>query len=94
MTRSNCYRLIVAGSLSEAAAQLIETRFGSAASISPSGRDSEVLLASDQPALRALLTLLWDLGHDLLAVLECPEPSPALSPHSSASPGPDEDVTS
>ena len=79
MTPSNCYRLIVAGSLSQTAAHLIDTRFGSAASIRPNGRDSEVLLTSDQPALRALLTLLWDLGHELVAVLECAEPSSAPS---------------
>jgi len=68
MTADNCYRLIVAGPLSQTAAQIIDTRFGSAASISRSGRDSEVRLTSDQPALRALLTLLWDLGHDLVAI--------------------------
>jgi hypothetical protein len=80
MPPSTCYRLIVAGPLSQTAAQLIDTRFGSSAVISPSDRDSEVLLTSDQPALRALLTLLWDLGHDLLAFCACPGRSPTLSP--------------
>jgi len=70
-TSDTCYRLVVAGRLSHTATQLIDSRFGSAASIGRRGPDSAVDLTADQPALRALLTLLWDLGHDLLAICEC-----------------------
>ena len=69
MTSSDtCYRLILAGRLSQTATQLIDARFGAAAAISTNGPDSTVDLAADQPALRALLTLLWDFGHDVVAL--------------------------
>ena len=70
-TSETCYRLVVAGRLSQTVTQLIDSRFGSAASIGRSGPDSAVDLTADQPALRALLTLLWDFGHDLVAISEC-----------------------
>jgi hypothetical protein len=70
-TSDTCYRLVVAGRLSQTVTQLIDSRFGSAASIGRRGPDSAVDLTADQPALRALLTLLWDLGHDLVAICEC-----------------------
>jgi hypothetical protein len=72
-TSDTCYRLVVAGRLSQTVTQLIDSRFGSAASIGRRGPDSAVDLTADQPALRALLTLLWDLGHDLVAVRGCPD---------------------
>ena len=71
MTTSDTrYRLIVAGRLSQTVTELIDSRFGSAASVSTSGPDSSVELTADQPALRALLTLLWDLGHEIVAILQ------------------------
>ena len=69
MHSSNCYLVTVAGSLSQAAIQLIDARFGPAAVIQDSGTDTAVELTADQPALRALLTMLWDLGHEL-AILQ------------------------
>ncbi|HEX8508565.1 MAG TPA: hypothetical protein VF635_03585 [Propionibacteriaceae bacterium] len=79
MTTSDpCYRLIVAGPLSQTVAQLIDARFGLAVSVNPNGADTAVDFTADQPALRALLTLLWDFGHDLIAILECPHlPKPS-----------------
>jgi hypothetical protein len=77
-TSATCYRLVVAGHLSQTVSQLIDSRFGSAASIDSSGPDSAVDLTADQPALRALLSLLWDLGHDLVAISECAEPTQSL----------------
>jgi hypothetical protein len=69
MTRSGtCYRLVVAGRPSRLLVDTIDARFGSAALIRPSGDDTAVLLTADQPALRALLMLLWDVGHELVAV--------------------------
>ncbi len=74
-TSDTCYRLVVAGRLSQTVTQLIDSRFGSAASIDRRGPDSAVDLTADQPALRALLTLLWDLGHDLVAICDCTDPT-------------------
>ncbi|HYO32696.1 MAG TPA: hypothetical protein VES21_07595 [Nocardioidaceae bacterium] len=71
----NCYRLIVAGRIAHAAADIIEARFGSAASVHTDGADTAIDLASDQPSLRALVTLLWDVGHDLLSITQCPDGS-------------------
>jgi hypothetical protein len=69
MTRSGtCYRLVVAGRLSRLLVDTIDARFGAAALIRPSGSDTAVLLTADQSSLRALLTLLWDVGHELVAV--------------------------
>jgi len=69
MTRSDtCYRIVVAGRLSRPLVDTIEERFGTAASLRPSGKNTAVLLTADQPSLRALVTLLWDLGHELVAV--------------------------
>ena len=62
MTR---YRLSVPGPLSRPLLETITHRFGDVA-VSRSGHDT-VLDAdlADTPSLRALLTLLWDAGHDV-----------------------------
>ena len=65
------YRLIVAGHIAQAAAGTIEDRFGVAATIHGLGNNTAVDVTADQPSLRALVTLLWDLGHELVAVLRC-----------------------
>ena len=65
------YRLIVAGHIAQTAAATIEDRFGIAATIHALGNDTAVDVTADQPSLRALAILLWDLGHDLLAILRC-----------------------
>jgi hypothetical protein len=70
----------VAGRIAHAAADIIDARFGSAASIHPYGTDTAIDLAADQPSLRALVTLLWDVGHDLLSISQCPRGSPAAGP--------------
>lgn len=70
-----CYRLVVTGRLSETVTQLIDVRFGATASIGGSGTDSTIDLTADQPALRALLTMLWDFGHDLVAIQVTPPPA-------------------
>jgi hypothetical protein len=77
-TPDTCYRLVVAGRLSQTVVQLIDSQFGSAASVGRSGRDSTVHLTADQPALRALATLLWDLGHDLIVLGTCADRSQQL----------------
>lgn len=78
-TSHTCFRLVVAGRLSGTAVQLIDSRFGPAASVARSGPDSTVDLTGDQPALRTLLTLLWDLGHDLKTLADPSAPSLELS---------------
>jgi len=59
------YRLSVPGPLSRPLLETITHRFGDVA-VSRSGHDT-VLDAdlADTPSLRALLTLLWDAGHDV-----------------------------
>jgi hypothetical protein len=66
------YRLSVKGSLSEAAAGLIDDRYGAAARVvpdGPHGPDTVVELTGDQAGLRSLLGLLWDLGHEVQSVV-------------------------
>ncbi|HEX8508899.1 MAG TPA: hypothetical protein VF635_05315 [Propionibacteriaceae bacterium] len=82
-TSDTCYSLIVAGRLSRTVTQVIDARFGAAAAITVNGTDSRVDLAADQAALRALLTLLWDFGHDLVAIGQCPSESQLLEPFAS-----------
>ena len=88
MTRpGTCYRLVVAGPPSRLLVDTIDARFGSAASVRPSGSDTSVLLTADQSSLRALLTLLWDVGHELVTVSACagaqePDTDPHLQDHS------------
>ena len=79
-TSSERFRLIVAGPIAQAAAELIEARFGLAAAVHRLGNDTAVDLTADQPSLRALVTLLWDLGHELLAILKLPDSTQALTP--------------
>jgi hypothetical protein len=72
MTRpAVCYRLLVDGRPSRLLVDTIDDRFGDAASVRPSGEDTEVLLFADQASLRALLTLIWDVGRELGAVTAC-----------------------
>ncbi len=62
MTR---YRLSINGPVPRRLVETITHRFGDV-SVSRSGEDT--LLDADledQPSLRALLTLLWDAGHDV-----------------------------
>ena len=66
-----CYHLVVAGRLSRLLMDTVDDRFGAAASMRPSGGDTVVVLTADQASLRALVTLLWDVGHELRAVSAC-----------------------
>lgn len=62
------YRVTVAGPLPGSLAGVIRSRFAGV-TIRPGTRRTALELdAVDQPALRALLTLLWDVGHDVLSV--------------------------
>ena len=68
-TPAERYRLSVKGPVSRAAAELVANRYGRSAELVADGEDTVVELAGDQAALRSLLTLLWDLGHEVLAVV-------------------------
>ena len=76
---SDRYRIVVAGHIAQAAAEIIAARFGVAAAIRGLGQDTAIDVTADQPSLRALVILLWDLGHDLLAVLRFPDATRALT---------------
>jgi hypothetical protein len=68
-TQSDRYRLSVKGSVSRTALDLLHDRYGATARVVPDGDDTVVELSGDQAALRTLLTFLWDLGHEVLAVV-------------------------
>jgi len=62
-------RVTVAGPLSAAATRALRSQFGRALSIDRVDHVSVLDLDGlDQPAIRGLLTLLWDLGHDVVTV--------------------------
>ena len=66
---TGCYQLTVVGRLPSSVTTTIVARFGDGVRIRPiDGRTTLTLGAIDQPALRALLILLWDFGHDVLAM--------------------------
>ena len=74
-------RVTVAGQLCGAAAGTIRAQYDDAV-ISIQRIDSATVLdldGLDQSALRGLLTLLWDFGHDVVAVSQ-PTQGPATHP--------------
>lgn len=74
------YRVTVTGPLSRSAVNVIHTRFAGV-TIRPGtvhqlgGHTVMEVDLVDQSALRALLTLLWDVGHDVLSVDSLPSQS-------------------
>lgn len=63
------YRITVAGPLGVAAIRAVRSQFGPVAlTTCVSGQTVLALDSLDQPALRGLLTLLWDFGHDVTAL--------------------------
>ena len=76
-SRSSRYRLLVTGRLPRTVLDLITDRFGSAALIRADGSRTVVDIDGDQASLRALLTLLWDVGQDVASVCRSgPVPGP------------------
>lgn len=76
------YRVAVAGLLPRAVAGVIEARFGRVVIhnvvVHPDGTGTALELAVvDQPALRALLTLLWDAGHEVRSLVSLPPKEPS-----------------
>ena len=66
--RSRRYELSVTGRLPTTVRELIADRFGSAVLIRAEENETVVGIDGDQASLRALLTLLWDVGHDVASV--------------------------
>jgi hypothetical protein len=59
------YRLCVNGPVSDRLVETITHRFGNVLMVR-NGEDTVLdAVLVDQPSLRALLTLLWDAGHDV-----------------------------
>lgn len=72
------YRLMVTGRLPDGLVGMIADRFGASARITTAEKlpFTVVSLTADQAALRALLTLLWDLGQDVEFVLRFARSAP------------------
>ncbi len=66
--RSSRYRLLVTGRLPRTVLDLITDRFGSDTLIRAEETRTVVHIDGDQASLRALLTLLWDVGQDVASV--------------------------
>ena len=62
------FRLVVSGRLPQTTVKLLQTRFGVVDLVA--GRDSTTVIGivDDQPALRALLSLIWDTGGSVLSL--------------------------
>jgi hypothetical protein len=65
--RISRYRLLVTGRLPKTVTDVVTDRFGPA-SIQADEGITVVDIDADQASLRALLTLLWDIGHDVPSI--------------------------
>lgn len=66
--RSSRYQLLVTGRLPETVRALVGERFGPTAVIVTDAPCTVVDIDADQAALRALLTLLWDVGQEVHSI--------------------------
>jgi hypothetical protein len=66
--RTSRYQLRVTGRFPETLRELVDDRFGPAAVVVTDARCTVVDIDADQAALRALLTLLWDVGHEVHSI--------------------------
>ena len=65
--------IVVRGQLADSIVSVIGSRFGALAiSPDPSGLSARIVGDLDQAAERALLTLLWDTGHEVLSLRSLP----------------------
>ena len=65
--RTSRYQLLVTGRLPDTVKELVDDRFGPSAVVTDA-RCTVVDIQADQAALRALLTLLWDVGHEVHSI--------------------------
>jgi hypothetical protein len=68
--RISRYRLLVTGRLPKTVTDVVADRFEPAVIQAEEGR-TVVDVDADQASLRALLTLLWDIGQDVSSVSRC-----------------------
>ena len=64
----------VRGPLARAVLETAVARFDSVRAVTLTGDSVLTVDGLDQAALRALLTLLWDTGHEVVRVTSTPEP--------------------
>ena len=67
------YRLAVNGPVPQVVVDRIGSRFGEVAIHAENGRTVLTGLIADQPALRALTGLLWDLGCEIVLLVVTPD---------------------
>ena len=67
-TSTERYRLLVSGRVPLAVLRVMDDRFGAAAQVTPGARSTVIELRGDQARLRALLSLLWDVGQQVTSV--------------------------
>lgn len=70
------FELRLRGSLAHTVLDVIRARFDRIDLLGPGGPGGTVLIIAnvDQAAVRALLTLLWDTGHEVLSLTPLPDP--------------------
>ena len=61
-----CCEVTVRGPLARAVLETVNARFDSVSTVQSTGDSMVTVDGIDQAALRALLTLLWDTGHEIL----------------------------
>ncbi len=66
--RTSRYRLLVTGRLPQSVEGLVGDRFGPTAVVVTDAGSTVVDIDADQAALRALLTLLWDVGQEVHSI--------------------------
>jgi hypothetical protein len=66
--RPGPYRILVSGRIPDTLADVIADRFGPVDGFATDTRRTVVDIVADQAALRALLVLLWDVGHEVQLV--------------------------
>lgn len=73
------YRLVLRGSLPRTTLELLRSRFGSAYVRTGVAATTVTVTVIDEPALQALLRLIWDTGGQLLSLDTEPETIPPPS---------------
>jgi hypothetical protein len=62
------YRLVLSGLLPQTTVKLLHARFGIVDLVAGRASTTVIGIVDDQPALRALLSLIWDTGGTVLSL--------------------------